>query len=96
MARGDNGIYGLNVVGLRRAGVSGEERSELRRLYRFLFRGPLGLRAAVEQARKEFTTPLCVRLLDFVAACKRGIPADVSRGSRRGRRDSEDEAEQEA
>jgi len=54
MARGDNGICGLNVVGLRRAGVSGEERLELQRLYRFLFRGRLGLTAAVESARGEY------------------------------------------
>jgi UDP-N-acetylglucosamine acyltransferase len=92
MARGDNAICGLNVVGLRRAGISGEERLELQRLYRFLFRGTLGLRAAVEKAREEFKGSLSVKLLEFVAASKRGIPADVSRGSRRGRRDAEEES----
>lgn len=95
MARGDNGICGLNVVGLRRAGVSGAERLELQRLYRFLFRGSLGLSAAVEQARERFKGPLAVQLLDFLAVSKRGIPADVSRGSRRGGSDTEDPEETE-
>ncbi|PYI81986.1 MAG: acyl-[acyl-carrier-protein]--UDP-N-acetylglucosamine O-acyltransferase, partial [Verrucomicrobia bacterium] len=33
VARGDNGICGLNTVGLRRAGFTSEQRLELKRLY---------------------------------------------------------------
>jgi len=93
MARGDNGICGLNVVGLRRAGVGGEDRLELQRLYRFLFRGRLALTAAVEKARPKFRGVLSARLLDFIVASKRGIPADVGRGSRRSRREVDEFAE---
>ena len=38
IARGDNGICGLNIVGLRRAGFTAEERLELKQLYHLLFR----------------------------------------------------------
>ncbi|RME93503.1 MAG: acyl-ACP--UDP-N-acetylglucosamine O-acyltransferase, partial [Verrucomicrobia bacterium] len=36
IARGDNSVSGLNVVGLRRAGVDAATRTELRRLFRVL------------------------------------------------------------
>jgi len=75
VAVGENGICGLNVIGLRRAGFTPEERMELKRLYRALFRGDLPLREAVEAARREFTGPHAVRMLDFIAASKRGVCA---------------------
>ena len=42
--RSVNEICGLNVVGLRRAGFTGEQRLELKRLYHALFRGGQNLR----------------------------------------------------
>ena len=83
MARGDNSICGLNVVGLRRAGVNEADRLDLKRLYRFLFRGSLALQTAVEEARRRFHGPLARTLLDFVAASNRGVCADVGRERRR-------------
>lgn len=80
IARGDNGICGLNVVGLRRAGLSPAHRIELKKVYRALFRSGQNLRAALAGAQKEFTSPPSKILLDFVAATKRGICADTSRG----------------
>jgi UDP-N-acetylglucosamine acyltransferase len=79
IARGANGICGLNVVGLRRAGVSGEDRLELKRLYHRMFRSG-GLRADIlAAARTEFPSLLCREFIDFVAATRRGVCADVSR-----------------
>jgi len=77
VARGDNGICGLNTVGLRRAGFSSEQRLELRRLYHALFRGGRKLSAALAAARKEFTSAPARTLLEFVATSKRGICADT-------------------
>ena len=51
MARGHNGICGLNTVGLRRAGLSHAERLELKELYHALFRNGLNLKAALAQAQ---------------------------------------------
>ena len=78
VARGSNGICGLNTIGLRRAGFSAEERLELKKLYHFLFRSGIMLRAALAEANKRFTTPGAINLLEFVANTKRGVCADTS------------------
>jgi UDP-N-acetylglucosamine acyltransferase len=77
VARGDNGICGLNVVGLRRANFAPEVRRELKRLYLVLFRGGRRLREAVEEAREDFHSEPATLLIDFVASTKRGICADT-------------------
>ena len=77
VAQRSNEICGLNVIGLRRAGFAAEQRMELKRIYHLLFRSGKNLRAAVEEARKKFTSPPAKIMLDFVAAAKRGVCADV-------------------
>jgi len=77
IARGDNGICGLNVVGLRRAGFTTEQRLELKRLYHVLFRSQGKQRAALAEAGREFTSPIARVLIDFVANAKRGICVDT-------------------
>jgi UDP-N-acetylglucosamine acyltransferase len=77
VARGHNGICGLNTVGLRRAGIDSQERLELRRLYHALFRSGAKLRAALESVRRQFTSKHCRMLVDFVSAAKRGVCADA-------------------
>ncbi len=77
VARGDNGICGLNVVGLRRAGFPPEQRRELKRLYLVLFRGGRKLREAIEEAREDFRSDPSKVLLDFAASVKRGICSDT-------------------
>jgi len=78
VARGDNGICGLNTVGLRRAGFSAEERLELKKLYHLLFRSGKILRVVLIEAEKIFTSSGAKILLEFVSAAKRGICADTS------------------
>lgn len=81
IARGINGICGLNVVGLRRAGISAGERQELKQLYRALFRSGANLRDAVAAARKKFSGAAAKGMLEFVALSKRGVCSDT--GSQR-------------
>jgi UDP-N-acetylglucosamine acyltransferase len=81
VARGYNGLCGLNIVGLRRAGLSAEERLELKRVYRMLFREGLVMRAAVDAALPEFKGAAARALLEFVAASQRGVCADHGRSS---------------
>jgi UDP-N-acetylglucosamine acyltransferase len=81
VARGDNGLCGLNTIGLRRAGYDDEARLELRRLYAALFRSGLKSAEAVQQARAQFTSEPARLLIEFVAASKRGVCADKSRGA---------------
>ena len=85
VARGDNEICGLNTVGLRRAGVSAEERAELKRLYRFLFRSGRNLREATRAARTLFTTEAARALIEFLAASRRGVCVHVGTGRRKGK-----------
>jgi UDP-N-acetylglucosamine acyltransferase len=72
---------------LRRAGFTAEQRLELKRLYRALFRSGKNLRMAIEEAQKTFTSPTAKTLLDFVAEAKRGVCADIGRAAG----DNEDE-----
>jgi UDP-N-acetylglucosamine acyltransferase len=73
VARGNNAICGLNVVGLRRAGIGAEERLELKRLYHKLFGSGQNLSRAILQASSEFTGAPVRAMLDFIAASKRGV-----------------------
>jgi len=77
IAAGINTICGLNVVGLRRAGFTAEQRMELKRLYHLLFRSGKNLREAVTEAREKFTSAPARNLLDFVVEAKRGVCADL-------------------
>ena len=79
IARGDNGICGLNVVGLRRAGFGAEQRLELKQLYRALFRNGRTLKAALEEARLRFSSDAARLMVDFIAVSKRGICADTGK-----------------
>jgi UDP-N-acetylglucosamine acyltransferase len=83
VARGDNGLAGLNVVGLRRAGVDAATRLALRRAYHGLFRSGTRRAEALAAVRAELGhVSVVAELLDFVAAGKRGLCADT--GERRG------------
>ena len=76
IATGINTICGLNVIGLRRAGFSADERLELKMLYRDLFRGGKNFREALAAAQKKYFSPGAKTLLEFVAAAKRGVCID--------------------
>ncbi len=67
-------VAGVNVVGLRRAGFTSDERRELRACHRLLTRGGLPLPAAVEHVAAMVKTAPGRRLLAFLQApTKRGI-----------------------
>lgn len=88
VARGNNGICGLNIIGLRRAGWSPEQRLELRRLYQLLFRSGQRMNDALAAAEKSFTSEPSRVLIDFVRAAKRGVCTDT--GSRSAEQDDDD------
>src|SRR5207237_6420926 len=72
VARGVNGLCGLNTVGLRRAGLTAEQRLELKRLYRALFRRREKLSVALAAARRQFPGEVARVLIEFVDTSKRG------------------------
>ncbi|HMO64413.1 MAG TPA: hypothetical protein PKE47_04170, partial [Verrucomicrobiota bacterium] len=73
IARGGNGLGGLNVVGLRRAGIPPEERLLLRRLYHAVFRSGRNLRTAAEEAAREVPAGLAREFVEFILASRRGV-----------------------
>jgi len=81
IAREYNRICGLNIVGLRRAGFTSEQRIEMKQLYHALFRAGGKFSATVAAARERFSSEPARILLDFVAASTRGICADLGRRS---------------
>lgn len=83
IARGDNAISGLNVVGMRRAGLDAAARSEIRRLYHALFRSGAGRREALAAAGALVASEWGRLLVDFVAGSKRGVVTERGGGGRR-------------
>lgn len=63
---------GLNVVGLRRAGLGAAELRRLKEAYRLLLHSGLGLEAALERLA-QIRDPLVDEMVGFVRASKRGF-----------------------
>jgi UDP-N-acetylglucosamine acyltransferase len=72
---GLNIIAGLNVVGLRRGGLTPDERKEIKEAYRILFRSGLNNSDAKEKIRETFTSGPALELADFIDEAERGICA---------------------
>lgn len=67
-------VSGLNSVGLARAGMSAEERSELKKAFRILFRSGLTLKEAIVNMESELTQYEAVaHLVEFLKDAERGI-----------------------
>jgi UDP-N-acetylglucosamine acyltransferase len=66
--------YGLNSVGLRRAGFSVEERNEIKKFYKILYNPKLNVSQAVEEMRAEASSDPGRELVAFLEApSQRGI-----------------------
>lgn len=67
-------VYGLNLVGLRRQGISADAIKELSHAFKILFNSRLSLKSAVEKLIEEnFSSAEVSHLLDFVKNSQRGI-----------------------
>ena len=67
-------VYGLNLIGLKRAGMTKEAISLLNKAFKILFYSGLSVRNAIDNTRE--TVESCVEveyLLDFVKASERGV-----------------------
>jgi UDP-N-acetylglucosamine acyltransferase len=69
-------LFGLNSIGLQRAGFAPETISGLKRAYRLFFNSDLNLTQAVERARLDLPDmPEIERFIAFVESSGRGVPA---------------------
>ena len=69
-----NYVFGLNTIGLRRAGFSREQRDEIKSAFKLLYLSGLNTRQALERSREMKWTQPGRELFDFVEKTgKRGI-----------------------
>lgn len=68
-------LYGLNTVGLRRAGFSAETIQNLKHAYRVVFNSDLPLSRAIERVRSTVPSVEVDQFLDFLELSARGVPA---------------------
>jgi UDP-N-acetylglucosamine acyltransferase len=71
MTVGPDGVVGPNVVGLRRAGFTSQERHEIRIAYRILFRSGLAFPKALAQVAEAVKTDPGRRLVEFLQSPSR-------------------------
>ena len=73
-------VHGLNLVGLRRAGLGSIEISGIRRAYRILFRSGMPLEEALTKVELEVEGPHARHMVEFIRASKRGVCRRKGRG----------------
>jgi len=88
MVYGDSEVVGLNIVGLRRAGIPPEVRAEIKKAYHILYLEHRTLSDAIEALKSEPRCPEVQHLVEFLEKTKRGICK--GRASHRGKTDGED------
>jgi len=72
-AIGESSILGLNVVGMRRAGIDSEARLALRKAFRLIYRSSKSLDEALEELARNPEAPEVKELVEFIQESKRGI-----------------------
>jgi UDP-N-acetylglucosamine acyltransferase len=76
-----NFVFGLNVVGLRRAGFSAKDRDEIKAAFRLVYQSGLNISQALEKvATMNFGAP-AREFLDFVANAKKRSICPLKRGA---------------
>jgi UDP-N-acetylglucosamine acyltransferase len=67
-------LFGLNLVGLKRRGISEETIRGLKKAYKIIFRSNISLEEAVAKVEQEVDdSPELRHLLDFIGRSKRGL-----------------------
>lgn len=68
-----NQVAGLNVIGMRRAGIDAEGRKQIKRAFELLYRSGLNFRVVPAAIRAEFAEGPALEFAAFVEASKRGV-----------------------
>jgi UDP-N-acetylglucosamine acyltransferase len=69
-----NFVFGVNVIGLRRAGFSAQDRDEIKAAFKLIYMSGLNISQALEKAATMKVGPAAREFFEFVAAAeKRGI-----------------------
>jgi UDP-N-acetylglucosamine acyltransferase len=66
-------VMGLNAIGMRRAGISSQDRLELKRAFKVLYKSGLLIPEALIKLQTEFDNAFVKEMCDFIQASQRGI-----------------------
>lgn len=66
-------VMGLNVIGLRRAGFTAEQRAQVKAAFNILYRSGLNTTQAREKLAAETGNPFAVEFAEFIARATRGL-----------------------
>ncbi len=69
---GDSRVWGINTVGIKRAGINTKELSQIKKAFTEIYRKNLSTKNALAQLEKE-ESPLIKEMVVFILASKRGI-----------------------
>ncbi|MFH0794620.1 MAG: acyl-ACP--UDP-N-acetylglucosamine O-acyltransferase [bacterium] len=73
LMEGNSTIRGLNVVGLRRAGIAPDVRAQIRQAYKILYHRGYNVSHALEEIKQRTLTTEIRHLVEFIENSKRGI-----------------------
>jgi UDP-N-acetylglucosamine acyltransferase len=77
-----NCVFGINIVGLRRAGFSAQDREEIKAAFKLVYMSGLNIGQAIEKAATmKFRAP-AREFLDFVANAKKRAICPLKRGAK--------------
>ncbi|MEE8264522.1 MAG: acyl-ACP--UDP-N-acetylglucosamine O-acyltransferase [Gammaproteobacteria bacterium] len=68
-----NKILGINVIGMRRAGMSPVERQEVKQAFTLMYRPGLNVAQGLQRIREQFKDGPAIEFSEFIEASKRGI-----------------------
>mgnify|MGYP000843563935 FL=1 len=66
-------VFGLNIIGLRRAGFTPEQRAQVKQAFHLLYRAGLNTTQAREQLSAATANPFAQEYAEFLGRAKRGI-----------------------
>ncbi len=73
MLTGGNVAGSMNVVGMRRAGMPGEEIDDVKWVFKTLYRRKLSFKQAIDRMRSRAERPIVAEYLEFFGSSERGI-----------------------
>ncbi len=81
MLQNINGVAGVNIVGMRRAGIPNAQIEAVRRAFHILYREQLPIPAALTRVEQELgQDPAVAELVTFIRRSTRGITTKLARG----------------
>lgn len=78
LAKGESRIYTINIVGLRRAGYTAEQREAIRQSFKILYHSGMNLSHALAFLKRQSSSAESACIIEFIESSKRGICGGVA------------------